>query len=120
MSQVPLHVRVLLERLPKLALQIVENRFSMLSLELQGEKLRIVQLILITITASTLALLVLVGVSIFIVWVVPPGDRLWVSLTMLGVYLVGAITLAVSARTLLRKRKPFESTIGILKKDIES
>lgn len=120
MSQLPFQVRVLVERLPKLVLQIIENRFSMLSLELQEEKLRIVQLILIAIVASTLALLGIIGVSIFIVWVVPPGDRLWVALTILGVYLVGAVILAVTARTLLRKRKPFEYTIGIFKKDIES
>ncbi len=62
----------------------------------------------------------LIGASIFLVWIVPSEDRIWVALIILGVYLVGAVILAVTARTLLRKRKPFKDTIGTLKKDIES
>lgn len=108
----------MIERVPKLFLQIFQNRLKLLSLELQEEKLRVKQQIVLAAVGSMLGFSGLLGLGILIVYMVPTADRVLVASIIVAVCITAAIMLLVIARGLALRHTPFEATLATLDKDV--
>ena len=108
----------MIERAPKLFLQILQNRLKLISLELQEEELRLKRQIVLASVGSTLGFTGLIGLGILIVYLVPTAHRVLVASIIVAVFIVAAIVLLVVARGIARRHTPFESTLATLDKDI--
>ena len=108
----------MIERAPKLFLQILQNRLELLSLELQEERVRVKRLVALAAVGAMLGVTGLIGLGILIVYHVPTADRVLVASIIVAVFIVAALVSLVVARRLARRQKPFEATLATLKKDI--
>lgn len=112
-------MRTMIERIPELLLQIVQNRFELLSLELQEEKVRAIRLFVMAGIATTLGLIGLLGLGVLIVWLLPPDSRTWGALVLIAVILIASLVLSLMAIRTSRRHTPFEMTISTLKRDVD-
>ena len=108
----------MIERAPKLLLQIVKNRLELLSLELREEKTRVKRQMAFAAVGVILGVTGLVGLGILITYLVPIADRILVASIVVAVFLTAAIVLLLVARVLASRHTPFEATIAALDKDI--
>jgi uncharacterized membrane protein YqjE len=108
----------MIERVPKLLLQIVQNRLDLFSLELQEEKIRLKQQIVLAVMGATLGVAGIIGLGILITYIVPSADRVLVASIVVGVFIVAALVLLLVARGISRRHKAFEATLATLDKDI--
>jgi uncharacterized membrane protein YqjE len=108
----------MIERVPKLFLQIVKNRLELLSLELQEEKLRVKQQIALAVVGALLGVTGLIGLGILIVYLVPTEGRVLAASIIVAVFIAAAAVLLVVAQRLSRQHTPFEATLAMLDKDI--
>jgi uncharacterized membrane protein YqjE len=108
----------MIERVPKLLLQIVQNRLDLFSLELQEEKIRLKQQIVLAVMGATLGVAGIIGLGILITYIVPSADRVLVASIVVGVFIVAALVMLLVARGISRRHKAFEATLATLDKDI--
>lgn len=108
----------MIERVPKLFLQILKNRLELLSLELQEERIRVKQQIVLVTLGVLLAVTSLIGLAILIVYLVPIADRVLVAFIIIALLIAAAVVLLLVARRLSRRHTPFEATLATLNRDI--
>jgi uncharacterized membrane protein YqjE len=108
----------MIERIPKLFLQILHNRLELFTLELQEEKIRLHQSIVLTILGAFLGFTGIAGLGILIIWLVPPESRVLTASIVIAVFLITSLSLLAIARRRTRRHSPFESTLAMLDKDI--
>ena len=97
---------------------VLQNRADLLALELQEEKYRLVEVLIlvgIALALGMMALFVFTGVIIF---AVPEAYRLWVACGLGVLYLLGIVMLASRIKRAL-KNQPFPESINQIKKDWE-
>jgi uncharacterized membrane protein YqjE len=97
---------------------VLQNRADLLAVELQEEKYRLVEVLIlvgIALALGMMALFVLTGVIIF---AVPQVYRLWVACGLGVIYLVGIVVLCSRIKKVL-KAQPLPETITQIKKDWE-
>ena len=97
---------------------ILQNRADLLAVELQEEKYRLVEVLIlvgIALALGMMALFVFTGVIIF---AVPEAYRLWVACGLGVFYLLGIFALWSRIKKLLQNQ-PFPETIDQIKKDWE-
>jgi uncharacterized membrane protein YqjE len=97
---------------------VLQNRADLLAVELQEEKYRLVEVLVlvgIALALGMMALFVFTGVIIF---AVPAAYRLWVACGLGVVYLLGIVVLWSRVKRLLQNQ-PFPETISQVKKDWE-
>src|ERR1041384_103926 len=97
---------------------ILQNRADLLAVELQEEKYRLVEVLIlvgIALALGMMALFVFTGVIIF---AVPDAYRIWVACGLGVLYLLGIVVLWSRIQKLLRNQ-PFPETITQIKKDWE-
>ena len=108
------------KRLASRLLGMVETRVELFSLELQEEKLRLIQILIWASAAVFLmstALILLTGLVLLMCWQ-DPFNRLIALAVMCLLYFAGAIGAALAlTRQLKREAMPFAETLGQLKKD---
>jgi uncharacterized membrane protein YqjE len=105
-------------RLVRILGATLQNRAELLALELQEERYRIVEILLLAGAAMVLALLSLMLFSGVIVFAFPAEYRLYIAAGLGVVYLVSGATLGMRIKRLLREQ-PFTETVQQLKKDVE-
>lgn len=99
-------------------LYTVQNRVELFALELQEEKYRLVDLLLLAalvIFLGGVAFMLLITVAIFLI---PEEHRLLVASIVGGLCLVGAIAAALELKKRIRNRV-LNETVNQLKKDLE-
>jgi len=95
-------------------------RIELLSLELQEEKFRLIQVFIWISAMVFLAILATVFASLVLVAVFWETARVTVMCSLAGAYLVGLIAVLVGFRRFLAQQpKPFAATLNELKKDRE-
>jgi uncharacterized membrane protein YqjE len=97
---------------------VLQNRADLLAVELQEEKYRLVEVLIlvgIALALGMMALFVFTGVIIF---AVPESYRFWVACGLGVLYLLGIVVLWSRIRKVL-KDQPFPETISQIKKDWE-
>jgi uncharacterized membrane protein YqjE len=97
---------------------VLQNRADLLAVELQEEKYRFVEVMVllgIALALGMMALFVFTGVVIF---AVPEAYRLWVASGLGVFYLLGIFALWSRIKKLLQNQ-PFPETINQIKKDWE-
>lgn len=96
------------------------DRIELLSLELQEEKYRLVQVFIWISVMVFLAILATVFASLVLVVIFWDTARVAVIAALAGAYLLALVAAAVGFRRYLsRQPKPFAATLGELKKDRE-
>ena len=108
----------MIERAPKLLLQIVKNRLELLSLELQEEKVRVTRQIALAVAGAMLGVSGLIGLGILVAFLVPIPDRVLAGSIIVAVLVTAAIVLLIVARGISRRHTPFEATLATFDKDI--
>jgi uncharacterized membrane protein YqjE len=108
----------MIERIPKLFLQILQNRFELLSLELQEEKVQFIRLFLMTAVATTFGLVGVLGLGALIVWLLPPDNRTAGAVALIAIILGVALISALIVIRMARNHTPFEMTISTIRKDV--
>jgi uncharacterized membrane protein YqjE len=101
-------------------IQVVESRVELIALEWQEEKLRLVEILVLTSATVFLGGLSLVMVTItivFVAWPNPQARAMALIVTTL-LYIAGAVAAARRLRRLLKDAElPFAESLGQLKKD---
>ncbi len=108
----------MIERAPKLFLQILKNRLELFSLELQEEKVRFKRQIVFAVVGSVVGVTGLIGLGILTIFLVPTADRVLVASIIVALFILAAVVLLVVARGLSRRHTPFEATLATFDKDI--
>ena len=108
----------MIERAPKLFLQILQNRLELLSLELQEEKVRVKRQIALAVVGAILGVTGLIGLGLLIMYLVPTAHRVLVGSIVVAAFIVAATVSMVVARGLSRRHTPFEGTLATFHKDI--
>lgn len=107
------------KQLGSTVLAIATNRIELFTLELQEEKCRAIELVVLTAAAVVCGLMTVIMVTATVVYLLP-AHRRWIALVALSVVYLGATVVAALA---LRKRlhgpKPFSGTLQELKRDSE-
>jgi uncharacterized membrane protein YqjE len=97
---------------------VLQTRADLLAVELQEEKYRLVEVLIlvgIALALGMMALFVFTGVIIF---AVPEAYRMWVACGLGVLYLLGIVVLWSRIKKVL-KDQPFPETITQIKKDWE-
>jgi uncharacterized membrane protein YqjE len=97
---------------------VLQNRADLLAVELQEEKYRLVEVLIlvgIALALGMMALFVFTGVIIF---ALPEAYRLWVACGLGVIYLLGIVVLWSRIKKVL-KDQAFPETINQVKKDWE-
>jgi uncharacterized membrane protein YqjE len=98
----------------------LHSRIELLSLELQEEKFRLIQVFIWISAMVFLAILATVFASLVLVAMFWETARVTVMCSLAGAYLVGLIAVLVGFRRFLAQQpKPFAATLTELKKDRE-
>jgi len=102
------------------ALSGLQNRSELFLLELEEEKIHIVELLLWALIAGVMGLMFLALATLFIILLFPEEMRMYAVAGFCALYLAGAILALLNLKGLLRKRPPpFSATINEIKKDRE-
>jgi len=97
---------------------VLQNRADLLSVELQEEKYRLVEVVILVGIALALGMMALFVFSGVIIFAVPEAYRLWVACGLGVIYLLGIVVLWSRIKKVL-KEQAFPETIGQIKKDWE-
>jgi uncharacterized membrane protein YqjE len=95
-----------------------QTRAALFSVELQEERYRLIELLLLTGGALLLSGIALLLLSITVILVFPPHLRVYAALALVVLYAAGAAVLVRKIKRKLRD-EPFSETIDQLKKDWE-
>jgi uncharacterized membrane protein YqjE len=106
-----------LKRLGDVAVATVHNRIELLAVELQEEKCRFIQALLLTAATIALGVTSLVLITITIVILFWENARMPVLCVLSGLSLLGAILLGRWLKKVLESGPGFASTLDELKKD---
>ena len=104
-------------RLADLALATVHNRVELFAVELQEEKCRFVQALLITAGAIALSVSALALVTITLVVLFWENGRMPVLCVLSALFIIGAGLVLRSLRKCLARAPGFKHTLGELQKD---
>ncbi len=108
-----------IRRLLDSVLATLQNRFELFALEIQEEKYRLVELLILVGVAlflGAVGLALLIGVGIFLA---PENWRLGIAAALGGLCLLGVVIIAFRLKKRL-KEPPFEDSIRQLRKDWQS
>jgi uncharacterized membrane protein YqjE len=105
------------KRLADLTLATAQNRVEMFAVELQEEKCRFIQAILLTAGAIALGVSALALVTITLVMVFWENGRVPVLCVLSALFIIGAGFALRSLRKCLASGPGFKSTLGELQKD---
>jgi uncharacterized membrane protein YqjE len=109
-----------LRRLLDTALGLAQNRLELLSVELQEEKHRLVEILILTFTAVALGLLALIVVSFTIVVLFWDNGRLLVLFLLSVLYMAATVAMCFKLHARIKAgRRPFLTSVDELKKDRE-
>jgi uncharacterized membrane protein YqjE len=97
---------------------VLQNRADLLAVELQEEKYRLVEVLVLVGIALALGMMSLFVFTGVIIFAVPEAYRLWVACGLGVVYLLGIVVLWSRVKKLLQNQ-PFPETITQIKKDWE-
>ena len=97
---------------------VLQNRADLLAVELQEEKYRLVEVLILVGVALALGMMALFVFTGVIVFSVPEAYRIWVACGLGVVYLLGIVGLWSRIKKLLANQ-PFPETINQIKKDWE-
>ena len=106
-----------LGRLLKTVLAIAQNRLELLLVEVQEERWRFFNALLLAGVVLILALMTLMAATITIVVVCVKADRLDLVVALVLLYLAATIFSFWRLRTRLKKWAPFSATLAEIKKD---
>ncbi len=106
-----------LRRLLKTALAVAHNRLELLLVEVQEERWRFFDALLMVGVVLILALMTLMAATIAIVVFCARAERLDLVIALVLLYLVAAILAFWRLRVRLKNWTPFSATITELKKD---
>ena len=106
-----------LKRLSKVALGIVENRVELLLVELEEERWRVVDALLLVASVAVLSLMTLTAGTFALVMFFPAEHRAAVMLVVALVYLLATLGVSMKLRSRLKRWRSFSSTLAELKKD---
>lgn len=99
-------------------LGIVQDRLELVSVELQEEKLRLIQIFIWISAAIFTGMMAVTFASIFIVYLLWESARLAALGGLTLLYTVAAVTIVVCFRRYIsRQPKPFAATLGEIKVD---
>lgn len=98
-------------------LGIAENRVELLLVELEEERCRAVQALVLVMSAAVLALMTLIMGTLTVVVVCGPEHRLAMLVTLSLLYLLATLAVLVRLRAQLKQWQSFSSTLAELKKD---
>lgn len=109
------------KRLLTTAVALFQNRLEIFSLELEEEKIRLIDVLLwaaVTVLLGALALIIITFTIILLFWE-DPTQRLVASGILTLIYIAGAIFAGAQLRKRVRgSGTPFDQTLQALKKDI--
>ena len=108
----------MIERAPKLFLQIVQNRIKLFSIELEEETIRVKREIALVIVGSILGMTGLIGICLLIVYLVPDEARVLVASIIVATFIIASLVILIIARRFAREHTPLEATLATLNKDI--
>jgi uncharacterized membrane protein YqjE len=109
-----------LRRLVDTGLGLAQNRLELLSVELQEEKHRLVELLALTFTTVALGLMALIVISFTIVVLFWENGRLPVLIILSVLYIGATLWASFSLRALMRNGdRPLRSSLEELAKDRE-
>jgi uncharacterized membrane protein YqjE len=97
---------------------VLQNRADLLAVELQEEKYRLVEVLILVGIALALGMMALFVFTAVIIFAVPEAYRLWVACGLGVLYLLGIVLLWSRIKKLLANQ-PLPETISQLKKDWE-
>jgi uncharacterized membrane protein YqjE len=98
----------------------VHDRLQLLSVELQEEKSRFIQILIWLVAVATLGFLAAIFSSLVLVLIFWETARLTVVIVLATVYVGGFIAVVMGfKRYLARQTKPFAATLGELQQDRE-
>ncbi len=106
----------LLQRLALSGVGALRNRGELLAVEWQEEKTRLTQVMLAAAGFGFLAMLGILLLTGTIIFLFPQEQRVYVAAGFAVLYLLGAVALWLSLRTLLQ-REPFAETLDQIQKD---
>jgi uncharacterized membrane protein YqjE len=109
-----------LRRLLDIGLGLAQNRLELLSVELQEEKHRLIEVLILTFTAVALGLLALIVFSFTIVVLFWDSARLPVLFVLSVVYMAATVGVCLKLHARIQAgRRPFRTSVDELKKDRE-
>jgi len=106
-----------LKRLGRTALGIVENRVELLVVELEEERWRVVDVLLLVASATVLALMTLIAGTFALVMYFPEEHRPIALVIVSLVYLLATLGVLLKVRNRLKNWHSFSATLAELKKD---
>ena len=106
----------LASRLGRTALGALENRGELLAVELQEEKARLIQALIVGMGLLFLGLLGMLLLSGTIIFMFAPENRVYVAAGFTVLYLAGAGFMFFKLKTLL-KHQPFAESLKQIRKD---
>ncbi len=107
------------KQLGETLLSIVSNRVELFTVELQEEKCRVIELLILAAAAVVFGLMSVIMVTATVIYLLPAQWR-WIALVALCVaYLGGTLAAAVALKKRLQGPKPFAGTLEELKRDRE-
>lgn len=108
----------LVQRLTSSTVGALHNRLELLLVELQEEKGRLIEAVLVGVGLLFAVLLFLVTLTATVIFLFPEEYRIYALGGFTGLYLAGLITGALILKGLF-KHKPFAESIRQVKKDAE-
>lgn len=106
-----------LQRLGRTALGIAENRAELLVVELEEERWRVMDALLLVAGATVLALMTFIAGTFALVLFFPAEHRLVVLSVVTGLYLLATLAVLLKLRSRLKHWRSFSATLAELKKD---
>jgi uncharacterized membrane protein YqjE len=106
-----------LKGLIKTIIGIGQNRLELLLVELQEERWRLFEALVLAGLALVLVLMTLMVVTMTIVIVCIINHALWVVAVLAGIYLLGTLICVWQLRNRLKNWAPFAATLAEIKKD---
>lgn len=110
----------MLKTIPRLFLNLIKNRIHIFSLELQEEKIRVIQLLALVIIGSILGITAIIGLGVLLIFLIPEENRILVASLVFLSFLLISLGCFVWIGKLIQKHPPFESTLGLLNQDLTS
>lgn len=100
-------------------LSAATNRIELFTVELQEEKFRVIELVMLAAAAAVCGLMSVIMLTATILYLLP-AHRRWIALVALCVIYLGAtVAAAMSLKKRLHGSKPFSGTLQELKRDRE-
>jgi uncharacterized membrane protein YqjE len=106
----------LVNRLGRTALGALENRGELLAVEWQEEKSHLIQLVVLAVALLFLGMLGMLALSATIIFLFAPEYRVYAAAGFTLLYLVGAVAVFLSMKSLL-KHEPFSESLKQIRKD---